>query len=104
MCSAMVVTVSWVMPSSAPADNGGVMTLARDLGFEPVFGSLSRSDLYVADEMFVCGTAAEVSSVRSVDDRELPCPGEQTLAIGHEYHKVVRGEIDRYKDWVELAR
>jgi branched-chain amino acid aminotransferase len=80
-----------------------VMTIARDLGFEITFGELSRSDLYVADEMFVCGTAAEVSAVRSVDDREIPCPGEQTLAIGHEYAKAVRGQVDRYKDWVELC-
>jgi branched-chain amino acid aminotransferase len=78
-----------------------VMTIARDFGFEVTLGDLSRSDLYVAEEMFVCGTAAEVSSVSSVDDREIPCPGPMTTAIGEEYHKVVRGQVDRYKDWVE---
>jgi branched-chain amino acid aminotransferase len=78
-----------------------VMAIARDLGFDIVFGELSRSDLYVADEIFVCGTAAEVSAVRSVDDRDVPCPGAMTLAIGEEYGRVVRGEVDRYKDWVE---
>jgi branched-chain amino acid aminotransferase len=78
-----------------------VMTIARDFGFETELGDLSRSDLYVAEEMFVCGTAAEVSSVSSVDDREIPCPGPMTLAIGEEYHRVVRGQVDRYKDWVE---
>jgi branched-chain amino acid aminotransferase len=80
-----------------------VTTIARDLGFEVVVGDLARSDLYIADEMFVCGTAAEVSSVASVDDREIPVPGPMTLAIGEEYHRVVRGEVDRYKDWVEHA-
>jgi branched-chain amino acid aminotransferase len=78
-----------------------VMAIARDLGFDTQLGDLSRSDLYIAEEMFVCGTAAEVSSVRSVDDRELPCPGPMTLAIGEEYGRVVRGHVDRYKDWVE---
>ena len=78
-----------------------VMTIARDFGFKVTLGDLSRSDLYVAEEMFVCGTAAEVSSVSSVDDREIPCPGPMTTAIGEEYHKVVRGQVDRYKDWVE---
>jgi len=78
-----------------------VMAIARDFGFDIGLGDLSRSDLYVAEEMFVCGTAAEVSSVRSVDDREIPCPGPMTTAIGEEYHRVVRGEVDRYKDWVE---
>jgi branched-chain amino acid aminotransferase len=92
-------------PLSAGALEGitqsSVMAIARDLGFETVEGELSRSDLYVAEEMFVCGTAAEVSSVRSVDDRELPCPGPMTLEIGHEYNRAVRGQVDRYKDWVE---
>jgi branched-chain amino acid aminotransferase len=78
-----------------------VMAIARDLGFDIGLGELSRSDLYVAEEMFVCGTAAEVSSVRSVDDRDIPCPGPMTLAIGEEYHRVVRGQVDQYKDWVE---
>jgi branched-chain amino acid aminotransferase len=78
-----------------------VIAIARDLGFDVEFGLLSRSDVYIAEEMFVCGTAAEVSSVRSVDDRELPCPGPMTLAIGEEYGRVVRGQVDRYKDWVE---
>jgi branched-chain amino acid aminotransferase len=78
-----------------------VIAIAHDLCFDVEFGLLSRSDVYIAEEMFVCGTAAEVSSVRSVDDRELPCPGPMTLAIGEEYGRVVRGQVDRYKDWVE---
>ncbi|MGE3620020.1 MAG: branched-chain amino acid transaminase [Acidimicrobiia bacterium] len=94
-------------PLSAGALEGitqdSVMTIAGDLGIETAFGELSRSDLYVAEEMFVCGTAAEVSSVRSVDDREIPCPGPKTLAIAEEYHKAIRGQVDRYKDWVEHA-
>jgi branched-chain amino acid aminotransferase len=81
-----------------------VIAIAHDLGFDVEFGDLSRSDVYIAEEMFVCGTAAEVSSVRSVDDRELPCPGPMTLAIGEEYGRVVRGQVDRYKDWVEHVR
>ena len=80
-----------------------MIQIAKDLGFEVVFGDLTRSDLYVADEMFVVGTAAEVSAVRSVDDREIPAPGPKTTAIGEEYGRVVRGQVDRYKDWVELC-
>jgi branched-chain amino acid aminotransferase len=78
-----------------------VTAIARDLGFETEVGTIARSDVYIADEMFVCGTAAEVSAVSSVDDREIPCPGPMTTAIGEEYHRVIRGEVDRYKDWVE---
>ena len=50
------------------------MTIARDLGFDCRIDNIARSDLYIADEIFVCGTAAEVSSVNSVDDREMPVP------------------------------
>lgn len=78
-----------------------VMTIARDLGFEVRVGELTRSDLYVAEELFVCGTAAEVSAVNSVDDRPVPCPGPMTKAIADEYARAVRGQVDRYKDWVE---
>ena len=69
-----------------------------------MFGDLTRSDLYVAEEMFVVGTAAEVSAVNSVDDRAIPTPGPITKAIGEEYGRVVRGQNDRYKDWVELCQ
>lgn len=80
-----------------------VLTIARDLGFEAVVDNIARTDLYIADEAFVCGTAAEVSSVNSVDDREIPCPGPKTSAIAEMYHKVIRGEVDKYRSWCELA-
>jgi branched-chain amino acid aminotransferase len=92
-------------PTSAGALEGitqdSVVTIARDLGFEFQVDNLSRTDLYVAEEMFVCGTAAEVSAVNSVDDRQIPCPGPMTTAIAAEYAKAARGQVDRYKDWVE---
>jgi branched-chain amino acid aminotransferase len=78
-----------------------VMTIARDLGYDVRVDYLTRSDLYICEEMFVCGTAAEVSAVNSVDDREIPCPGARTQAIAAEYAKAVRGQTDRYKDWCE---
>ena len=61
------------------------MTIARDLGYEVREGELTRSDLYIAEEMFVCGTAAEVSTVNSVDDRAIPCPGPMSTAIAGEF-------------------
>jgi len=78
-----------------------VTAIANHLGFEVEVGTIARSDLYIAEEAFVCGTAAEVSSISSVDDRAIPCPGPMTVAIGEEYHRTVRGEVDRYKEWVE---
>jgi branched-chain amino acid aminotransferase len=80
-----------------------VSTIARDLGYDLAIGDIARSDLYTAEEIFVCGTAAEVGSVSSVDDRTVPCPGPKTLAIAETYAKAVRGELPQYKDWCELA-
>ena len=80
-----------------------VLTIARDLGYEAVVDNIARTDLYIAEEAFVCGTAAEVSSVNSVDDREIPCPGPKTSAIAEMYHEVIRGEVEQYRSWCELA-
>ncbi|MBM3798645.1 MAG: branched-chain amino acid transaminase [Actinomycetota bacterium] len=81
-----------------------VMTLARDLGIDMRVDNIARSDLYIADEIFVCGTAAEVSAVNSVDDRKVPCPGPVTTEIGQLYGKLVRGEVAKYESWCELAK
>ena len=80
-----------------------VTALADDLGFGVSIGNLARSDLYIAEEIFVCGTAAEVSAVNSVDERVVPCPGPMTAAIAEAYADVVRGRNEKYRHWVELA-
>ena len=95
-------------PLSAGALEGitqsSVTKIARDLGYDIRVDNIARSDLYIADEIFVCGTAAEVGSVSSVDDRKVPCPGPMTKAIATTYAKAVRGQDDRYKQWCELAK
>lgn len=80
-----------------------VMAIAQELEIEVRVDNLARSDLYIAEEVFVCGTAAEVSSVNSIDDRPIPCPGPKTLAIAEMYGRVVRGEVPQFKHWCELA-
>ena len=94
-------------PLSAGALEGitqsSVMTIARDLGMDIRVDNLARSDLYIAEEMFVCGTAAEISAVKSVDDREIPHPGPMTTAIAKVYIDAANGKVDQYKDWNELA-
>ncbi len=94
-------------PLSAGALEGitqhSVATIARDLGFELRVDNIARSDLYIAEEAFLCGTAAEISAIKSVDDREILCPGPMTKAIAEVYGRAVRGQEDRYKEWCELA-
>ena len=81
-----------------------VMALAADLGIDIQIGDMARSDLYTAKEIFVVGTAAEVSAVNSVDDRDVPCPGPATAAIAEAYADVVRGKNEKYRSWNELAK
>lgn len=94
-------------PTSAGALAGitqdSVTALAADLGFKVRIGDIARSDLYTADEAFVCGTAAEVSAVNSVDDRAVPCPGPRSKAIAEAYDELVRGRNPRYREWNEHA-
>jgi len=79
------------------------MTIARDLGYEPEVAHILRSDLYTCEEAFLSGTAAEVVPIRSVDDRVVGTgePGPMTRKIQEVFFATVKGEVDRYKDWLE---
>jgi len=92
-------------PVSAGALEGitqkSIFTIARDLGIEIETGNILRSDLYTCDEAFLSGTAAEVVPIRSVDDREVGEPGPITRKVQETFFATVKGEVDRYKDWLE---
>jgi branched-chain amino acid aminotransferase len=83
-----------------------VTTIARDLGYEVRDQLLRRSDLYLADEAFLTGTAAEVVPIASVDDRAIGAgkPGPATKAIQEVFFAAIRGEVDAYKDWLDYVR
>ncbi len=80
-----------------------VLTIARDLGHGAEIGNIARSDLYIAEEAFLSGTAAEVVPIRSVDDRDLGEPGPITRALQTTYLDAVHGKVDRYKGWLEYV-
>jgi len=82
-----------------------VKTIATDLGIGVRHEPLIRTDLYLADEAFLTGTAAEVVPIRSVDDRLVGDgrPGPVTREIQAIYHATVRGEVDRYKEWLDYV-
>jgi branched-chain amino acid aminotransferase len=92
-------------PLSAGALEGitrdSVMTIARDLGYRVSEQTLLRTDLYLAHEAFLCGTAAEIVPIREVDDREIGEPGEITRKIQETYFAAVHGQVDKYADWLE---
>jgi branched-chain amino acid aminotransferase len=80
-----------------------VETIATDLGYRLEHETMIRTDLYLADEAFLTGTAAEVVPICSVDDREVGNgrPGPITKEIQSTFFATVRGEVDQYKDWLD---
>lgn len=78
-----------------------VVRFARDLEIPYVEAPLLRQDLYVADEAFYTGTAAEVVPIRSVDEREIGAPGPITKQIQDLFFAVVGGKDERYRDLLD---
>jgi branched-chain amino acid aminotransferase len=80
-----------------------IETIAGDLGIEVRHEPIIRTDLYLAEEAFLSGTAAEVVPIRAVDDRQVGSgrPGPITKKIQETYFATVRGEVDQYKDWLD---
>jgi branched-chain amino acid aminotransferase len=79
-----------------------LMQIARDLGYAVVEKTIIRPDLYLADEVFMTGTATEVAPVRSVDDQEIGV-GPITLELQQAYWDLVRGRNERYTDWLDFV-
>ncbi len=80
-----------------------VIQIAQDLGYTVNETNLIRSDLYLADEIFMTGTAAEVTPIRSVDDQEVGDPGPVTKEIQSAYLDTVRGKSERWSQWLEYV-
>ena len=80
-----------------------IIQIAQDLGYRVVEKPLIRTDLYLADEVFMCGTAAEVTPIREVDDQVIGAPGPVTLEIQEAYLDTVRGRSERWSHWLEYA-
>jgi branched-chain amino acid aminotransferase len=80
-----------------------VLQIARDLGVEVVERDLARAELYLADEVFFSGTAAELVPVREVDDHAVGTgrPGEVTRAVQQAYEDALRGRTERYREWLD---
>ena len=83
-----------------------VIILATDLGYPVVEEQIVRDQLYVADEVFVCGTAAEVTAVREIDTRVIGAGkmGPVTRQIQNTFFQTVRGEGQRSSEWLDYIR
>jgi branched-chain amino acid aminotransferase len=80
-----------------------IIAIAADLGMRVFERMLTRADLYLAEEMFCVGTAAEVTPVREVDGRVIGDPGPVTQALQQKYFQIVKGEDDKYADWLDYV-
>ncbi|ANX05064.1 branched-chain amino acid transaminase [Immundisolibacter cernigliae] len=79
-----------------------VITLAREAGYEVREKRITRDEVYIADEAFFTGTAAEVTPIRSLDDRLIGegRPGPITKLLQDRYFATVNGELDGHLDWL----
>ncbi len=82
-----------------------VMEILRDQGHELREVSVTRSSLYQADEILLCGTAAEVTPVREIDHRQVGTgkPGPITRQVQEIFAKAVRGKLDEYRHWLDVV-
>src|SRR6266511_3031766 len=78
-----------------------ILQIAEDEGIRVREDDLVRTDLYLADEAFFTGTAAEVVPIREVDDRVLGDPGPITRRLQEVFTAATRGRDERYRDWLE---
>jgi branched-chain amino acid aminotransferase len=79
-----------------------IIQIGQDLGYTVVEKALIRSDLYTADEVFMAGTAVEVTPVSSIDDHEIGV-GPVTAELQKTYHETVQGRSERWSHWLDYA-
>ena len=89
--------------SSTASTASRCIQIARDLGFEVVERNIARAELYLADEVFMTGTAAELVPVREVDDHAVGTgePGEITRAVQKAFEDALHGRTERYREWLD---
>ncbi len=80
-----------------------VIQIAGDLGYTVVERDIARAELYMAEEVFLTGTAAELVPVREIDDREIGEPGEITRVIQAKFDDALHGRAEEYLEWLDIV-
>jgi branched-chain amino acid aminotransferase len=83
-----------------------VIQIARDLGYAVVERDVARAELYLADEVFMSGTAAELVPVREIDDHAIGTgePGEVTRVLQKAFDDAIHGRSERYREWLDIVQ
>ena len=77
--------------------------IARDLGYEVIERTIARAEVALADEVFLTGTAAELTPMREIDDIEIGPPGPITRAVQGVFEDALCGRDARYADWLDVV-
>ncbi|HEY2056383.1 MAG TPA: branched-chain amino acid transaminase [Solirubrobacterales bacterium] len=80
-----------------------VIQIARDLGYTVIERDIARAELYLAEEVFLTGTAAEMVPVREIDDHPIGGPGEITRHIQAKFMDALHGRADEYLEWLDFV-
>jgi branched-chain amino acid aminotransferase len=82
-----------------------VIQIAQDLGYTVVERSVARAEMYLADEVFMSGTAAELVPVREIDDHMIGegRPGEITRVLQAAFEDAIHGRAERYREWLDVV-
>jgi branched-chain amino acid aminotransferase len=80
-----------------------VIQIARDLGYSIVERDIARAELYLAEEVFLTGTAAELVPVREIDDHPIGEPGEITRVIQAKFDDALHGRAQEYLEWLDVV-
>jgi branched-chain amino acid aminotransferase len=80
-----------------------IVQIAKDLGYEVVQRDITRAELTLADEVFLSGTAAELTPVREIDDIEIGPPGPITREIQGIFEDALHGRSEQYAHWLDVV-
>jgi branched-chain amino acid aminotransferase len=82
-----------------------IIEIAKDLGYEVVQRDITRAELPMADEVFLSGTAAELTPMREIDDMPIGDgkPGPITRAIQEVFEDALHGRSERYAHWLDVV-
>jgi len=80
-----------------------VVQIATDLGYRVEERDIARAELYLADEVFLTGTAAELVPVREIDDHAIGEPGEITRVVQKKLDDALRGRAEEYLEWLDFV-
>ena len=82
-----------------------IIQIAKDLGYPVCERDIARAEMYLADEVFLSGTAAEIVPVREIDDHAIGAgkPGEVTKVLQSAFDDAIHGRSERYREWLDVV-